>query len=162
MAEKPKTNGAAKPRETPVIGFGSYQAREFHNTVWRVAAPNSATQEDLDSPETFNHAPAGVKPFDKFEVQGRGFWQERLVTHFQPGRCVTIALRSVQLPQVHMEDQAVLPKNHRIYYDISEGGWIVERTNPDGTISVIGRQNEQRWQGYGDAHAYLLAHASRQ
>lgn len=161
-----KSNGGTAPasvKALPVVRLDQLMLREQGNNDWLVVAPLGVSSEDLDAPDLWIAVAHRLRAYDFIRViaADESWLAELVVRHATTANAVLKVMRVVELGQKLSDDEIRrVPANHRIYLGAPGEGWIVERTNPDGSSTVMARGAEQgRW-SYEQALRWLLDHPS--
>jgi hypothetical protein len=151
-----------RPRDPVVIALGALRLREHANDDWVVVAPVGVTVEDLEDPQLWTGAAQRLKPYDVVRViaSDESYFAECLVRDAMPGKAIMKVLNVVELGDKITDDSPDLPKGHRVYRGNSAEGWIVERTNQDGSITIMAKGCDNGWWNKRQAMDWLLNHAS--
>ena len=162
--EQKKGNGVTAPKkEPPVVRLDQLVLREQVNNDWVVVAPHGVTIESLEDSALWSVAGQRLQAYDFIRViaADESWLAELVVRHATTGGAVVKVVRVIELGQRISEDLVrSLPKNHRIYQGVPGEGWIVERTNPDGSITVMAKGCDYNRWSYEQAHRWLLDHKS--
>jgi len=165
-AKAAKGNGADSAvlvKELPTLRPDKCYCEEQKAQRLMIYAPAGLKADDAGNPAIWQALSHMLVPFSTGWLIGDG---ERWAVEFMvrsnlPGRCSVVPLRTVDLPTFDHTAKRTLPENLSVRHGGSAAGWIVERTNPDGSTTMIGKGSDHpEWQSEEDVIRWALDHAS--
>ncbi|MCC7079470.1 MAG: hypothetical protein IT530_02265 [Burkholderiales bacterium] len=166
MAEaKTKGNGAdpTAAKALPTLRPDKCFCAEQKTQSLVVFAPAGLAAGDVGNPAIWQALSRMLQPFSTGWViaEDERWAVEFMVRSAIPGRCTVVALRTVDLPAFDHAARRTLPQNMSVRFGGASVGWVVERKNPDGSLTVLGRGTDHpEWHGEEDVIRWCLDHAS--
>lgn len=164
-AEVVKVNGATegKPREVPMLRLDRAYCAEQKVQNLLVIAPPGLKAEEVGLPIIWQGLAKMLQPYSRVDVvdDDDRWLVEVMVRGNLPGKCSVVVLRTIDLPARDASGGIALPENVKIRLAGPATGWLVERTNPDGTLTVMGKGTDHpEWRSERDVHDWYWSHAA--